>query len=62
MDNAAGRSFFYRSGVGRIRHISLRVLWVQAQVKEGFMTVGKGSTKENVSDLGTKRLNRDRME
>ena len=26
------------------------------------MTVGKLSTEENVSDLGTKRLNRDRME
>ena len=62
MDNAAGRSFFYRSGVGRIRHISLRVLWVKAKVKEGFMSVGKVSTKDNVSDLGTKRLSRDRME
>ena len=29
LDNAAGRSFFHRSGVGRIRHISLRVLWMQ---------------------------------
>ena len=56
MDNSAGRSFFGRIGVGRIRHISLRVLWVQAKVKEGFMQVGKVSTKDNVSDLGTKRL------
>ena len=39
MDNSAGRSFFGRIGVGRIRHISLRVLWVQAKVKEGFMQV-----------------------
>ena len=62
MDNSAGRSFFGRIGVGRIRHISLRVLWVQAKVKEGFMQVGKVSTKDNVSDLGTKRLSRDRME
>ena len=56
MDNSAGRSFFGRIGVGRIRHISLRVLWVQAKVKEGFMQVGKVSTKDNVSDLGTQRL------
>ena len=30
--------------------------------KKVFMQVGKVSTKDNVSDLGTKRLSRDRME
>ena len=46
MDNAAGRAFFHHSGVGQIRHISVRVLWVlQARVKEGFLTVGKSNTK-----------------
>ena len=34
LDNSAARAFFCRSGVGRIRHISLRILWVQAKVKE----------------------------
>ena len=58
LDNAAGRSFFHRSGVERIRHISLRVLWMQQKV---FLSVGPVSTKHNPSDLGTKRLNRDRM-
>lgn len=62
MRNAAGRSFFHRSGVGRVRHISLRVLWIQTKVKEGLLTVGKVTTKDNVSDLGTKRWSRDRME
>ena len=61
LDNAAGRSFFHRSGVGRVRHISLRVLWMQQKVREKFLTVGAVSTKHNPSDLGTKRLNRDRM-
>eukprot|EP00435_Cladocopium_sp_Y103_P033420 s995_g8.t1 len=61
-DNSAGRSFFGRTGVGRIRHISLMVLWVQSKIKEGLMSVGKVATKDNVSDLGTKRLSRDRME
>ena len=61
LDNAAGRSFFHRSGVGRIRHISLRVLWMQQKVREKFLSVGPVSTKQNPSDLGTKRLNRDRM-
>jgi hypothetical protein len=54
LDNAAGRSFFHRSGVGRIRHISLRVLWMQQKVREKFLSVGPVSTKHNPSDLGTK--------
>ena len=62
MDNSAARSFLCRVGVGRIRHISLRILWIQLKIKEGFMTVGKVGTKDNVSDLGTKRLTRDRVE
>ena len=60
LDNAAGRSF-RRSGVGRLRHISLRVLWMQQKVRDKFLSVGPVSTKQNPSDLGTKRLNRDRM-
>ena len=61
LDNAAGRSFFHRSGVGRIRHISLRVLWMQKQVRDKLLAVGPVNTKHNPSDLGTKRLSRDRM-
>ena len=61
MDNSAAKSFPCRVGVGRIRHTSLRILWIQMKVEENFMTVGKVSTKENVSGLGTKRLTRDKM-
>ena len=61
LDNAAGRNFFHRPGVGRSRHISLRVLWMQQKVREKLLSVGPVSTKHNPSDLGTKRLNRDRM-
>jgi hypothetical protein len=41
---------------------SLRIVWIHMKIKEGFMTGGKVSTKQNVSDLGTKRPPRDRME
>jgi len=58
MDNFVARSFLCRVGVGR----SLRIVWIHMKIKEGFMTGGKVSTKQNVSDLGTKRLPRDRME
>ena len=61
LDNSAARAFFCRSGVGRIRHISLRILWVQAKVKEQFLHVGRVGTHDNPSDIGTKRLTRERM-
>lgn len=34
IDNAAARAFFCRSGMGHIRHICLRILWVQSEVKK----------------------------
>eukprot|EP00435_Cladocopium_sp_Y103_P017798 s442_g4.t1 len=43
LDNAAGRSFFHRSGVGRIRHISLRVLWMQKAGIKVFRLTGMGN-------------------
>eukprot|EP00435_Cladocopium_sp_Y103_P041273 s2275_g11.t1 len=61
LDNSAGRSLFHRAGVGCIRHISLKVLWMQKQVRDGLLAVGPVDTKHNPSDLGTKRMSRDRM-
>ena len=54
LDNSAARAFFCRSGVGRIRHISLRILWIQAKVKEQSLHVGRVGTHDNPSDIGTK--------
>ena len=62
MDNSARRSFFSRSGVGRIRHISVRVLWMQQRVKEKGLIPSRVPSRENPADLGTKRLAKDRME
>jgi hypothetical protein len=50
MDNSAARSFLCRVGVGRTRHISLRILWIQMKIKEGFMTVGKVSKKNKMCE------------
>ena len=52
MDNAAGRSFFLRSGVGQIPHISLRVLWMQQRVKEKALTPSTVPSRQNPADLG----------
>jgi len=62
MDNSAGRSFLLRSGVGRIRHISVHVLWMQQRVKQKGLIPSRVPSRENPADLGTKRLAKDRME
>jgi hypothetical protein len=62
MDNSAGRSFLLRSGVGRIRHISGHVLWMQQRVKEKGLFPSRVPSRENPADLGTKRLAKERME
>eukprot|EP00435_Cladocopium_sp_Y103_P045787 s718_g13.t1 len=51
----------YIECVGRIRHVSVRILWIQREVKLGLICPATVSTRDNTSDLGTKRLNRDHM-
>ena len=76
MDSSAGRGVLARQGVGRIRHLSCRVLWLQDLVKarskrnlkgqsknlESIHTVSGVSGSNNVADLGTKRLGKKRLE
>ena len=73
MDSAAARGILARQGVGRIRHLSCRILWLQQLVKqrgkimptvgepELFHVVSGVSGSDNVSDLGTKRLGKTRL-
>ena len=61
LDNSAAKAFFFRSGVGRIRHISVRILWLQREVKLGLVSPSTVTTRDSTADLGTKRLSRDRV-
>ena len=56
MDAAAARSVLCRQGVGRIRHLEVKVLWVQDQVKNGRVLVEKVEGIWNQADLGTRPL------
>ena len=62
LDNMAAKQVLFRSGVGRIRHLSCRILWIQQHVKEKSLTVASVPTKWNPADLGTKKLSMDRMQ
>ena len=61
IDSSACRSILQRQGVGKVRHLSTRCLWMQQFCKRGVFSVHPIGTKLNVSDIGTKRHPRSRM-
>ena len=56
IDNAAARAFVCISGMGHIRHICLRILWVQSEVKERTILRRGRVTRDNPLDIGTRCL------
>lgn len=61
LDNIAAKQVMLRAGVGRVRHLSCRVLWIQDYVKQKQLTLASVPSKHNCSDIGTKRLTCERM-
>ena len=55
-DNMAARTLATRQGVGRMRHVSGKLLWLQEKTKSGEFDMRPVPTADNVSDLGTKPL------
>ena len=56
IDNSAARQILMRAGVGRVRHLSVKILWLQQQVEKKMISVAAVASSANVADLGTKRL------
>ena len=56
IDSSAAKSFVSRRGLGRMRHIEVRDLWLQAEVAAGKVKVIKVKGDENPADLMTKFL------
>ena len=56
-DSSAAKSFVGRQGLGKMKHLEIRDLWLQKEVNEGKVVVHKVLGIENPSDLGTKILN-----
>ena len=61
-DSSSCRAFTERLGVGRLKHIDSKYLWMQLEVKKETMVMEAIPTLLNVSDIGTKRLSRQRRE
>ena len=65
-DSAAAKSFVSKRGLGKMRHLELRDLWLQREVGEGKVVVKKVAGSKNPADTMTKFLSRaelqDRLE
>ena len=53
-DSSAAIGISNRLGLGTMRHLSVRHLWVQDKVKNKEIQFEKQDGKKNVADLGTK--------
>ena len=61
-DSSSCRAFAERLGVGRLKRIDTRYLWMQLEVKKKSLRMEGIPTLWNMADLGTKRLSRQRRE
>ncbi|CAK0831086.1 unnamed protein product, partial [Prorocentrum cordatum] len=61
IDSSAGKAVCHRVGVGRIRHLEVRTLWLQAKVRDKKLVVIKRAGETNLADAGTKALTSQRF-
>ena len=62
LDSSAARGILSRKGVGRLRLLSCRVLWLQDLVAEKKLMVKAVFGAVNPADIATKRLSSARVE
>jgi hypothetical protein len=55
-DSTAAKSFVSRRGLGKMRHIEIKELWLQREVGDGSVRILKVRGEENPADLMTKIL------
>ena len=61
LDAVAAKGMMERAGVGRVTHLSVRVLWIQGLVDDETILLDTIPTATNPADLGTKSLRRARV-
>ena len=60
-DSSAAKGIATRKGSGKVKHLSMKELWVQDCVQKNQLRVQKEPTKTNWADLGTKALSGSRV-
>ena len=54
LDSSAAKAMINREGVGKLKHMDVRALWLQAERRDFGLRVAKVAGEKNVADLGTK--------
>ena len=60
-DSSAAKGIASRKGVGKVKHLSLKELWVQDAIEQKRFKIQKVGTDSNWADLGTKVLDGSRI-
>jgi hypothetical protein len=60
-DSSSAVAVTFRRGLGRLRHLDVRQLWLQQQQRDGAITIGQVDTDNNIADLFTKALGNPRF-
>ena len=60
-DSSGAKGILQRSGVGRLKHLSCRILWFQQLVSSGTVKLCSVSGSVNPADIRTKRLSVPRL-
>ena len=61
VDSSAAKAIIQRDGVGKVKHLDIRSLWLQQERSERGLMVSKIPGASNVADLGTKAHPRGRF-
>jgi hypothetical protein len=61
-DSSASRAILQRIGAGKCRHIQTRWLWIQQSLNEGELTTRAVKTDDNIADIATKPLAKERVD
>ena len=56
LDSSAARGVFQRQGVGRIRRLEVKSLWVQEALQRKLFSLHAVNTQDNLADFGAKGL------
>ena len=60
LDSSSAQAFIQRTGVGRMKHVSIRMMFLQQLLREKKFAMCRIGTKHNPGDLNTKRLSKER--
>ena len=58
-DSSAFRSMCGRTGIGKVRHMAVPLLWLQGAVRERKIEMARIAAKDNLADVLTKFVSRE---